>query len=291
LDKDVRHAYAQGLREALAAGAALLDRGESALAAVEAAVLLLEDNPLFNAGKGAVYNASGEHELDAAIMDGHTLQCGAVCGVKSVAHPITLARLVMQRTPHVLLAGSGAEQFARAQGIPAVDSSYFDTPARREAWEKARLIAQNFGMPRDRTSTYGTVGAVARDHRGHLAAATSTGGMTNKAFGRVGDAPIIGAGTYADDCTCAVSCTGTGEEFIRHAAAHELGARIRLAGQSLQDAANSVIFDILKPEDGGLIALGRDGSLALPYSSLGMYRAWIDLKGQAQVAIWDELES
>lgn len=281
-----RTAYVAALERALREGRDRLARGDAALDVVEGVVRILEDDPLFNAGKGAVFTATGEHELDASIMDGRTLSCGAVAGVRTVRNPISLARLVMERTPHVMLAGDGAEQFATSMGVQRVDPAYFDTPQRRKAYETWRQSQKQVdpAQPRSR----GTVGCVALDRAGNLAAATSTGGMTGKRFGRVGDSPVIGAGTYASNETCAVSCTGTGEEFIRHAAAFQVSAIMRYAGADVESAARTVIFERLKPDDGGLIALSRDGRIAMPYSTAGMFRGAADSTGRFTVAIWEE---
>ncbi len=280
-----REAYLQGLQAALREGRDRLARGEPALDVVEAVVRLLEDDPQFNAGKGAVFTEDGRHELDASVMDGRTLACGAVAGVRTVRHPVSLARLVMERTPHVLLAGEGAERFADAAGVERVENAWFDTPRRRAALE--RFLEQRDEQDAGPDAARGTVGCVALDLHGHLAAATSTGGMTGKRFGRVGDSPVIGAGTYADDATCAVSCTGTGEEFIRHVAAHEVSALMRHAGLPLADAARTVVFDRLRPGDGGLIAVSREGEIALAFNTPGMFRGAADSAGRFEVAIWE----
>jgi len=281
-----RDAYLASLSSALQSGRERLARGDNALDVVEAVVRLLEDDPLFNAGKGAVFTADGKHELDASIMDGRTLACGAVAGVRTVKNPISLARLVMERTPHVLLAGEGAEQFATGMGVDRVDPTYFDTPHRQKALEKWLEEHKQADAPPPKSR--GTVGCVALDRSGHLAAATSTGGMTGKRFGRVGDAPVIGAGTYACDATCAVSCTGTGEEFIRNAAAFQVSAIMQYTGADVTKAARMVIFDRLKPDDGGLIAVSRTGEIAMPYSTLGMFRGAADSSGRFDVAIWEK---
>lgn len=280
--------YEAVLTRALRHGADLLDGGAEALDVCEAVVRILEDDPHFNAGYGAVFNAVGAHELDASIMDGATMRCGAVTGVRTVKNPVSLARLVMTKTPHVLLMGDGAEQFADSVGVERVPNSHFDTPSRKRALERA-LRAQeknaSIDLPQTKSDRYGTVGCVVRDRRGHLAAATSTGGMTAKRFGRVGDAPVIGAGNYADD-TVAVSCTGTGEEFIRHSIAHSVSAHMKLAGQSLEQATHAVIFDVLQKDDGGLISVDKDGNLATPFNSEGMYRGTANSAGRFEIAIF-----
>lgn len=274
-------AYREGLARALALGAEALERGEPALEVVERVVRTLEDDPLFNAGKGAVFTAVGTHELDAAIMDGSDLSAGAVAAVSTVRHPITLARMVMNETPHVLLVGEGAEQFADQMEVERVENSWFDTPARREAWERSREPEED----KD------TVGCVARDVHGHLAAATSTGGTSNKRWGRVGDVPILGAGTYADDRTAALSATGKGEEFIRHGVTRAISLRMEIAGESLAEAARVLIHDVLQPDDGGVIGVDRDGTIVFDFNSTGMYRGAADSTGRFEVGIWEEMSA
>ncbi|MCB9892221.1 MAG: isoaspartyl peptidase/L-asparaginase [Planctomycetes bacterium] len=281
-------AYRDAMRRVLTLGRDMLAEGSSALDVCEAVVRNLEDDPLFNAGKGAVFNDAGQHELDASIMDGSTLRCGAVAGVRTVRHPITLARKVMTETRHVLLAGDGADAFAKGVDVELVDNSWFDTPRRRRALERALEQRDRRGAlvpPRDRRLDYGTVGCVVRDRDGKLAAATSTGGMTAKRWGRIGDSPILGAGNYADR-TAAISCTGTGEEFMRHAVARSITARMEFGGQSLEDAAHEVVHDVLRKGDGGLIAVDKDGNIATPFNSSGMYRATADSSGRFEVAIF-----
>lgn len=283
-----KQAYLGALAAALADGRERLARGDRAVEVVEAILLRLEDEPLFNAGRGAVFTAEGRHELDASIMDGANLACGAVTGVTTVRHPISLARLVMEKSPHVLLAGAGAELFAGEMGVERVPNEWFDTPERREQLDQWR---QRQIEKKPAAKEHGTVGAVALDRAGHLAAATSTGGTTGKRWGRVGDSPIVGAGTYADDRTVAVSCTGSGEEFIRHGVARELAALVAHAGKTPQQAADLLIHDTLKPGDGGLIALGRDGAIAFSFSTRGMYRGAVDANGRFEVAIWEAPEA
>ena len=278
--------YLDGLTRALTVGRDVLAAGGTALDAVEQSVAALEDDPLFNAGRGAAYDADGRHSLDAAIMDGTTLACGGVAGVATVRNPVTLARRVMDRSGHVLLAGPGAEQFADAHGLAPVDPAYFGTPERLRQLH-AKLDAQR-RAPAAAYREHGTVGAVALDRFGHLAAATSTGGTTAKRFGRVGDSPLIGAGTYADDRTVAVSCTGLGEQFIRHAVAHDLSARIAHARQPLRQAADHIIRHTLNPHDGGLIAVAPDGTIVTPYNTAGMYRGSADSTGRFEVHIFDD---
>ena len=287
--------YHDALREVAASAQALLLRGASAVDAVCHAVELLEDCPLFNAGHGAVFTHEATHELDAAVMDGARLQAGAVAGVGRIRRPIRAARAVMDDGAHVLLAGAGAEAFARAQGLEMVDPAYFSTEARRCQLMDA-LASHQVLLDHDRAGAaaplaegqkLGTVGAVALDQHGHLAAATSTGGMTNKRVGRIGDTPLIGAGTYADDRSAAVSCTGSGEMFIRAAAAYDVCARMRYAGQSLEEAAHAVVLQTLPAIDGrgGLIAVDRHGNLSLPFNTEGMYRAFARGADAPQTAI------
>ncbi|PXA90702.1 isoaspartyl peptidase/L-asparaginase [Caulobacter sp. D4A] len=279
-------AYRAGLDAALKAGSEVLEKGGSSLDAVEAAVKVLEDNPLFNAGRGAVFTADGKNELDASIMDGATLKAGAVAGVTRTKHPISLARAVMEKSPHVMLAREGADAFSVEQGLEQVDPSYFRTEERwkqLEAWRARQKAAL------DPTHLYGTVGAVAIDAKGHLAAATSTGGMTGKKWGRVGDSPIIGAGTYAQDGVCAVSATGSGEYFIRTSAAHQVCSRIALAGQDLKTAGAATIKAIGDiGGDGGMITMNAKGEVAFPMNSSGMYRGWASAKGKGTAIYADE---
>ena len=282
----VRDALARALR----AGHARLEDGGLALDAVTAAIAVLEDAPQFNAGRGAVFTHDGRNELDASIMDGASGKAGAVAGVRRVKNPILLAREVMDHSRHVMLVGDGAEAFAREQGIALVDPSYFRVDKRWQQLQKAlREEAEKTARLDVGRNYFGTVGALALDADGHLAAGTSTGGMNNKRWGRVGDSPIIGAGTWADT-RCAVSGTGWGEFYIRAAAAHEICARVRLAGQSIHRAARGVI-DVDIPRaggDGGAIVLGADGEFAFPFNTPGMYRGWIDADGEPHVAIYAE---
>ena len=286
-------AYHAALAAVLLAGQAVLRKGGTALDAVSEAVRLLEDCELFNAGKGSVYTEAGTHELDAAIMDGATLAAGAVANVGRIRNPVLAARAVMERSEHILLVGPGAEAFAQRQGIAPVDPAYFRTDARYRQWLRAR---EQSGMvldhdaatqaalaahaveraPLDPDGKFGTVGAVALDAQGNLAAATSTGGMTNKLLGRVGDTPIIGAGCYANNRTAAVAATGTGEAFIRTVAAYDVAARMAYAGATLQQAAEQVVMELLPSYQGrgGLIALDARGNLALPFNTEGMYRGY-----------------
>ena len=270
--------YLKGLRAALEIGQKVLAGGGTSLDAVEKVVRILEDNPLFNAGKGAVFTNEGTHELDAAIMDGRDLSCGSVAGLKTVKNPISLARLVMEKSPHVFMVGTGAEKFADEMKVERVDQKYFFTQKRYDDWQKK--LKEEAEKDKD------TVGAVALDVHGNLAAATSTGGMTNKRFGRLGDVPVIGAGTYANNRTAAISATGWGEKFIRHTVAHDISALIEYKGLTLQQAADEVIHRKLDKDDGGIVAVGRDGSIALVFNSEGMYRGAADSNGRFEVAIW-----
>jgi beta-aspartyl-peptidase (threonine type) len=284
------------LERALEAGRVILADGGGALDAVEAAVVVLEESPRFNAGKGAVYNAEGRHELDASIMQGRTRRAGAVAGVETIRNPVRLARAVMEESPHVMMIGAGAERFADSQArIERVANDWFDTDTRRaqldqeQARERAEAADARTDADNLRGKYFGTVGAVALDTHGDLAAATSTGGMTNKRFGRVGDSPLIGAGTWADE-RCAVSGTGWGEFFIRNAVAHDIAARMAYGGASLAEATDAVILQRL-PEsggDGGAIAVDRDGNIAMPFSTSGMYRGWVKLDGSRGTAIFGE---
>ena len=276
------------LERALEAGHSILAAGGTALDAVQAAVVVLEESPRFNAGKGAVFNAQGGHELDASIMEGHTRRAGAVAGVTTVRSPITLARTVMEHSPHVMLAGDGAEAFADSRAeIERVPNDWFDTDRRRRALEQAQRQAAVGEAPQGQY--FGTVGAVALDRHGHIAAATSTGGMTNKKWGRIGDSPVIGAGTWAD-ARCGVSGTGWGEFYIRNAVAHDICARVAYRGDALAEAAEEVVNRVVTAAggDGGAIALDVDGNIAMPFNSGTMYRAWIRPDGSRGVAIFED---
>lgn len=270
--------YLHSLGEALKIGQGVLRQGGTSLDAVEKVIRFLEDDPLFNAGKGAVYTHEGTHELDAAIMDGSDLSCGSVAALKTVKNPISLARLVKERSPHVFLVGEGAEAFATEMKVERVPNSYFDTPKRYQELQDAL---------KEEPKEHGTVGCVALDAHGNLAAGTSTGGLTNKRFGRLGDVPVIGAGTYANNRTCALSATGIGEEFIKHTVAHDISALMEYAGLTLQQAADRVIHQKLKAGDGGVIGVARDGSIALVFNSEGMYRGAADSRGRFEVKIWE----
>jgi beta-aspartyl-peptidase (threonine type) len=278
--------YHAGLSRALAAGRGILAGDGSALDAVTAAVVALEDDPLFNAGRGAVFTSAGTQEMDAAVMEGHKHRAGAVAGICGPKNPVLAARAVMEHSPHVLLIGEGALALCRAQGLDFADPEYFHTPSR---WRVLQQTLATGAAEGDEARRHGTVGAVARDCRGDLAAATSTGGMTGKLPGRVGDTPIIGAGTYADNASCAVSATGHGEFFIRFGVAHEVAARIAHRGEKLAAAARAVSDDVGRIGGaGGLVAIGRDGEVALPFNCSGMYRGYVKSDGIVYTAIYDE---
>ena len=293
MDKQTEAQIRGALLEAVQAGHQVLRLGGSSLDAVEAAVTRLEDSPHFNAGRGAVFNADGKNEMDASIMDGSNLQAGAVAAIHNIKNPILLARRVMTESPHVMLMGEGAEMFAREQELEFADDDYFFTERRWEQLQKAKLegsdkSANADGRYPDRWMS--TVGAVALDSAGNLAAGTSTGGMTNKRFGRVGDSPIIGAGTYADNRSCAVSATGHGEYFIRATVARDICARMQFQGASLQKAADEVVMGELVQMGGtgGIISVDKQGNIALVFNTEGMYRASVDTVGNIQVAIYKE---
>ncbi|HTU64678.1 MAG TPA: isoaspartyl peptidase/L-asparaginase [Steroidobacteraceae bacterium] len=284
-----RQAYLDGLAAALDAGYALLDSGKSSLDAAVAAVRVLEDNPLFNAGLGAVLDRDGVATLDASVMDGGTLGAGAVTGLKHVRNPIDLARLVMEQSPHVMLVGGGAEEFARSKGIELVSNEYFRTPVRQAQLQRLLRGAaekENDLVAHDGLGSTGTVGAVALDAHGHLAAATSTGGMTGKRWGRVGDSPIIGAGTYANDASCAVSATGHGEYFIRAVVAHDISARMLYAHAPLADAVQTTLARMKAlGGNGGVIALDARGRVEMQFNSEGMFRGVRSSDGRRETAI------
>lgn len=305
LKPEQERAYREALAQVVEAGSRVLDRDGSALDAVEAAIHVLEDDPLFNAGRGAVFTAGGRNEHDASIMDGATLQAGSVAGITRVRHPISLARAVMERSPHVMLVGRGAEAFAQTQDVEMVEPGWFFTERRWRSLENF-LKAENLPTPQRPSGAaeaqpakaalahdegkHGTVGVVALDRRGDVAAGTSTGGTTGKRWGRVGDSPIIGAGTYASNAACAVSATGSGEYFIRLAVAHEICALVELKGLSLQAAADIVIQDKLTAlgGDGGVIAVAPDGQLAWSFNTSGMYRARAAEGGPVVVGIYKD---
>ncbi|MEM7454146.1 MAG: isoaspartyl peptidase/L-asparaginase [Planctomycetota bacterium] len=283
----------QSMERALEIGTEVLKNGGSALDAVEQVVVFLEDDPQFNAGRGAVFNEHGSHELDASIMDGATKDVGAVAGVSRVRNPIQLARRVMTESRHVMLGGVGAENFASRQGLIMVQPNYFDTPATLQRWmqSRQRMNGQSNNeielKIEDTGSYYGTVGCVALDSAGNLAAATSTGGMSNKSYGRIGDSPITGAGNYADNATCAVSGTGIGEQYIRHTVCYDIAAQMQYGGKSLAEAVADNLANRLDPGDGGVIAVDRDGNIVMEFSTGGMARAAADSSGRFEV-LWEE---
>ena len=283
--------YRAGLAAALDAGYAILERGGSSLDAVTAAVRTLEDDPQFNAGRGAVLNHEGDAELDAALMDGHGPRAGAVAGVRHVRNPVELARLVMEKSPHVLLVAEGAEEFALEQGVVLVPRGYFRTEARVRELDEARQTEAE-QLKAAAPGPTGTVGAVALDRAGHLAAATSTGGLTNKHRGRVGDSPIVGAGTYADDASCAVSGTGQGEFFIRQVVAYDICALVQYRHLTLAQAVREVIHEKLRRSggEGGVIAVDRSGNIAMDFNSVGMFRGARDSRGRRDIAMYRDAQ-
>jgi L-asparaginase / beta-aspartyl-peptidase len=286
--------YRAGIENALRAGEKILRSGGTALDATESAVRVLEDDPHFNAGKGAVFTSAGTNEMDAAIMDGKTLAAGAVAGLQHVRNPITLARAVMEKSKHVFMIGAGAEDFAKANGIELVDAKYFFTQERWDALKKEQAAKKSGGAGEKKSiisdaERHGTVGAVARDQNGNLVAATSTGGTTNKLPGRVGDSPIIGAGTCANNASCAVSCTGEGEYFIRAAVAHEVSALMLERGMTLREASEKALMEAQKlGGTGGLIAVDKSGEIALPFNTSGMYRGYLASGGKFVIDIYRE---
>jgi beta-aspartyl-peptidase (threonine type) len=317
LTPELEQQYHATLKQALDSGYGVLERGGKALDAVEAAINVMEDSPLFNAGKGAVFTATGINELDASIMDGSNLAAGSVAGVRHVKNPISLARMVMEQSPHVMMVGAGAESFAKSKGMPLVDSTYFFTERRWKSYQEARKKADSINRARadsaarararashrssdtttllvttewEKPEKWGTVGAVALDRNGNLAAGTSTGGMGMKMWGRVGDSPIIGAGTYANNASCAVSATGHGEYFIRNNVAADICARVLYSGVSLTRAADDVIMKrlVLQKGEGGVIAMDRRGNIAMPFNSSGMYRGSRTAGGEAVTKIFKE---
>src|SRR5215510_4874651 len=285
--------YRAGLERALTAGYEVLKRGGSSLDATEAAVRVLEDDPHFNAGRGSVFTSAGKNEMDASIMDGKTLRAGAVGTVQHIKNPVSLARLVMEKSPHVMLDCAGAEAFAKENGMELVDQKYFFTQERWDALQKMKAAEKQRASGAGKSfiitdqDRHGTVGAVALDKDGNLAAATSTGGTTNKMPGRIGDTSVIGAGTYANNKTCAVSCTGDGEYFIRAAAAHDISALMEYRGMKLQEAAQTALNAVKQlGGTGGLIAIDKNGDIALPFNTNGMYRGYVDPDGKFVVEIY-----
>lgn len=289
MTREKEKAYRAALEEALDKGYQLLEEGSPAIDAVEEAVRVLEDSPLFNAGRGSVFTADGTHEMDAAIMEGQQLRAGAVTLIKGIKNPISLARDVMEKSGHVFLAGEGALNFAKSLGYAFEEESYFFDEFRHEQWLQIK-DSDKFQLDHSETkdSKFGTVGAVACDKAGNVAAATSTGGMTNKKFGRVGDSPVIGAGNYANNRTCAVSCTGSGEYFIRGVVAYDVSALMEYKGISLDAAANEVVHTRLQRigGDGGLIAVDAVGNVVLPFNTEGMYRGYRTSGGVREIAIY-----
>lgn len=291
----LEQAYFEGLQQAIDISYAVLEQGGTAVNAVKAALVLLEDNVLFNAGKGAVFTKKGVQEMDAAIMDGSDLSAGAVAGVRNVRNPIELATEVMQNSNHVFLSGKGANDFAIKQGVKLEPDEYFFSQFRYDQW-KAIRDSDNYSLDHTnhqleelmRDKKFGTVGAVARDQQGNLAAATSTGGMTNKKYGRIGDSPMIGAGTYANNATCAISCTGHGEMFIRCVAAYDVSCLMEYKGLSLQEAMNIVVNEKLMKlhGEGGMIGVDHAGNAVMMFNSAGMYRAAKNSKGMNEVSIY-----
>lgn len=292
-------AYTAALTKALETGYSALKAGKSSLDAVEATIHILEDSPLFNAGKGAVFTNEGKNEMDAAIMDGKTLMAGSVAGVTVIKNPISAARAVMEKSEHVMMSGTGAEKFAKQAGLEIVDPSYFFTQERWDGLQKAKKSDSAKNVLRNSAKKtlklgitnndykFGTVGCVALDNNGNLAAGTSTGGMTNKKFGRIGDAPIIGAGTYANNQTVAISCTGWGEFYIRAVVAHDISALMDYKGLSVIDASKTVLDKVARlGGDGGLIALDKKGNMTMPFNTEGMYRGSITSDGKIEVLIY-----
>ncbi|MBI2271252.1 MAG: isoaspartyl peptidase/L-asparaginase [Bacteroidetes bacterium] len=295
--------YSDKMKEALQVGYDTLKKGGTALSAVEASIKILEDSPLYNAGKGSAFTSDGKNEMDASVMDGKSLKAGAVAGVRTIKNPVSAARMVMEKTPHVLIAGKGAEKLAKENGLKIVDTSYFFVQRR---WDQMQRAKKEEKIKLDHSSDtsgsiqplndmfndkkFGTVGAVALDKFGNLAAGTSTGGMTNKKPGRVGDSPIIGAGTYANNATCAISCTGHGEYFIRYAVAHDVSALMEYKALTLEQAANEVVMKKLVEAggEGGLIGIDAKGNIAMPFNSKGMYRGFVKKGGKISVMIYKD---
>lgn len=297
MNKEQEQQYTQGLKEALDAGYKVLSNGGTAIQAVVSAMVVLEDNPLFNAGRGSVFTKKGVHEMDAAIMDGKDLAAGAVAGVRNVKNPVLLAKEIMLHSGHVMLSGKGAGEFALKQGVELAHDDYFFNQDRYDQWVEIRDSdfyqldhkADNLkGAIPNTDYKFGTIGAVACDAQGNLAAGTSTGGMTNKRFGRIGDSPVIGAGTYANNKTCAISCTGHGELFLRAVAAYDVSCLMEYAGLSLKQACDKVVKEKLKGMggEGGLIAVNRHGEHEFCFNSAGMYRAFRNSEGGEQIAYY-----
>lgn len=291
---ELEKAYLDKMNEALEKGYAVLEKGGSSIQAVEAAINVMEDSPLFNAGKGSVFTANGKNEMDASIMDGKTLKSGAVASVHKIKNPISAAKCVLEKSKHVMMAGEGAEQFAKTCNCEIVDTSYFFEQKRFDQLEKIKQsekteLDHGSLSPEDlQDKKFGTVGVAALDKNGNLAAGTSTGGMTNKKYGRIGDSPIIGAGTYANNKTCAVSCTGHGEYFIRHVVAYDVSAMMEYKNLSLEKAADKIVNEKLKNDggEGGLIAIDKDGNISMPFNTPGMYRAFKKSSGEKELLIY-----
>lgn len=296
MSKEKEAEYRAKLTEALEAGYATLESGAPAMDAVIATIQIMEKSPLFNAGVGAVFTHGGKNELDASIMDGKTRNSGAVAGVSTIKSPILAARTVMENSPHVMMAGEGAEQFAEEQGLEIVDAEYFFTQRRYDALqqikEREKEKDKSAALADFPDSKFGTVGCVALDKDGNIAAGTSTGGMTNKRYGRIGDSPIIAAGTYADNSTCGVSATGHGEYFIRSVVAYDVAAKMKYAQMSLEDAANQIVNEELVEfgGSGGIIALDRAGNISMPFNTSGMYRGYMNEKDAPHVFIYKDEE-
>ncbi len=290
LTKEEYQGHIEGLKTSLISAYESMKHNDNSIDSVTKAVLSLEDNPLFNAGKGAVYTNNGIHELDASIMDGKR-RCGAVCSLRQVKNPILLAKLIMEKSEHVLLNGKSAEEFAKLHNLEMVENNYFDTPKRFEQLQKSIKMNKSIldhEAEETKSMKSGTVGAVAINSKGELAAATSTGGMTNKKYGRIGDSCIIGAGTFACDESCAISCTGVGEEFIRYSIAYDIHALMTYGNYSLKEAVNDVLFKKLSKGDGGLIAIDKDYNYYMNFNSTGMLRGMIGQSGNGIVGIWGE---
>ena len=285
MPEERKAAYMAALDSALAIGVEILEQGGSSLDAVEQTVRYLEDNPLFNAGRGAVFTSEGKNELDAAIMDGSQMNAGAATGLTTVKHPISLARIIMEESRHVLFAGDGAEQYADQTTVERVDPEYFKVPARYEAWKRANESQGYLESLPNNAWKMGTVGCVAVDKTGRLVAGTSTGGMTNKRYGRVGDVPIIGSGTYADE-QVAVSATGWGERIMLNVSAHRLASHIRYTGATLQESLNHLVYEVLNEGEAGFIAVDREGNISMETNTGSMFRAAQSEGGQKTVAIW-----
>ena len=290
MSPEMEKAFHQKMKEALEKGYHILKKGGSSMDAVEQAIIILEDSPLFNAGKGAVFTSEETHELDASIMDGKTLQSGATSGVKRIKNPITLARKILENSPHVFLVGDGAENFGKKMGVKRVSQLYFYTERRYNSLKRAKEKSKNKSLKDKRQRYHGTVGAVALDQHGNLAAGTSTGGMTNKKYGRVGDSPIIGAGTYAHNQTCAISATGHGEYFIRAVVAHDISALMEYKKISLKRAAMEVVINKLKKMggSGGIIGIDKDGNMAMIFNTSGMNRGYVKSDGTIVTKIYKD---